>query len=97
MNIIGTISSCIDRIPAEIIQDKVLYAEIDKESYDGIEEEFSKITNDINYIFKEEKVADIGKCKVLAYKDYKVIITQNPSKTNVMQSSFYLAFKTKII
>lgn len=95
MSIIGTISNCIDRIPVDLIQDKIFYAEVDKENYDGIEEEFAKITNDTNYSFKEEKVSDIGKCKVLVYKDYKVVITQSPIKVKL--DNFYVAFKTRIV
>lgn len=95
MSILGTITTCINRIPPELIDEKILYAEVDQENYDGLDAEFALVVNDSNYIFKEQKVSDFGKCKIFMYSGYKIIVALDKNK--IKQDKFYIAFKTKII
>jgi len=96
MGILHTINDCINKIPQELIDNKVLYVEIDAESYENLDKEFSQITNDQNFsILPEQKVPDMGKCIVFNYADYKIFITKGPMKSK--QNDIYVAFKTKII
>jgi hypothetical protein len=96
MNIIKTLDRCLHMIPPELIENKVLYVEVDKENYEEIDTEVSAIISDPSVnILKEQKVADIGKCITLTYMGYQFIIVQDKNKSR--QKSFYLAFKTTII
>jgi hypothetical protein len=83
-------------IPLELIENRILYIEVDKENYEEIDSEFSAIVNDPSVvILKDQKVADIGKCITLTYNGYNIIIVQDKNKNRM--NSFYLAFKTTII
>lgn len=95
MTILQTVDRCLNMIPKELINDKILYVEVDGESYEGLDGEFSKLTSSPDVLFVEQKIADIGKCKVFTFGEYKVIITSDKKKTR--SSSFYVAFKTKVL
>ena len=78
-------------LPHELIEDKVLYIELDRDNYKVIQEEI-----DAKYdLVAEQKVADIGKCLTMQFLEFKIIIALNKSKSKL--DNFYIAFKTKII
>jgi hypothetical protein len=96
MNILKTLDRCMHMIPLELIENRILYIEVDKENYEEIDSEISAIVNDPSVvILKDQKVADIGKCITLTYNGYNIIIVQDKNKNRM--NSFYLAFKTTII
>jgi hypothetical protein len=94
MGILGTLERCIHSIPSDLIEGKVVYIELDKDNYEVLEVEISLQVN-AEFLLKETKVADIGKCIVLNYEGYKIVISVNIDKTKM--GDFYFAFKTKII
>jgi len=95
MNILQTIDICLQKISPDIIDRKVLYIEVDRDSYEGLDEEYGKIAGNQDILFKEQKVADIGTCKVFNFRDFKVIITQDKNRSR--GDNFYVAFKTKVL
>jgi hypothetical protein len=96
MNILKTLDRCMHMIPLELIENRILYIEVDKENYEEIDSEILAIVNDPSVvILKDQKVADIGKCITLTYNGYNIIIVQDKNKNRM--NSFYLAFKTTII
>lgn len=94
MGILITIDRAINMIPEELIENSIIFAEVDRDSYKEVDEEFSKIVNDVNFI-QEQKVPDIGKGKIFQRGNLKIIITEN--KNIGKSNSFYIAFKTKEI
>ena len=96
MNILGTLDRCINMIPKELIENEVIYIELDQGSYKLILEEvdnLSKVNGSIT--IKEERVTDIGKAFVIGLGGYKIVVALDKNK--VESSDFYFAFKTKII
>ena len=77
------------KISPEIIEGRTFYVELDKEGYDEIDK-------DVNLLIQEQKVPDIGPCKVFVGPNgYKVIAVLNKDKAG--GDSFYIAFRTKIL
>jgi len=96
MSILGTISGCIDILPGELVEGKILYIELDIENYDILQEEIAAATPvDGGIVLLEQRVDDIGKGLVLNFqRGYKVVIVSNKGSR---LDNFYIAFKTKII
>jgi hypothetical protein len=90
MSILKTLEGCIGKVSPELIENKILYVELDKENYELFDSEISS-----EYILQEQKMPDIGKCKILTYLGYKVIIVNNKDRDKL--DNFYIAFKTKIV
>jgi len=83
-------------IPKELVENNILYAEVDKESYALVQEEVNNIIKvDGGITLAEDRFVDFGKSLVIKFQDYKVIVVLNKDKPKA--DNFYLAFKTKII
>jgi len=97
MNILGSIDRCLNIIPKIIIENSVVYVELDNDNYDIIQGELAIATKVPGGITLEnEKFAeDIGKCMIVKMGDFRVIVTLNKNKSK--QDNFYVAFKTRII
>ena len=94
--ILSTLDRVLHSIQNDVIDSNVIYIELDKENYSLVQEEVNTISEigGASLAFKE-KVTDVGKCLVLTYNEYKVIITVNKNKDK--GDDFYFAFKTKVI
>ena len=91
MGVLGTIDRCINMLPHELIEDKVLYIELDRDNYETMQEEVNA-----KYDFvAEQKVTDMGKCLTMLYREFKIVIVLNKNKSKL--DNFYVAFKTKVI
>ena len=95
MGVLSTIDRAISAVQDDLIDGKIVYIELDKDNYELVQKEVENYKLAENISLEEKKVADIGKCLVLSYMDYKVIITVNNDKRKM--EDFYFAFKTKII
>jgi dihydroneopterin aldolase len=94
MGILASIDRCVNQIPKDLVENKILYLELDKKNYELVQEEIEVVTgSDVKLI--EQKVDDIGKSIVLNYNDYKIVIIVNKDKEGL--DTFYVAFKTKIL
>lgn len=76
MNILGTIDRCLNVLPKSIIESEIVYVELDKDSYEIIQEELAiatKVPGGIT-LENERYADDIGKCLVIKIGEYKVIV-----------------------
>jgi SPX domain protein involved in polyphosphate accumulation len=103
MGILGTIDRCLHGIQYDLIKDMIVYVELDRDNYKVVLEEVELKVQDLTSVSNSsqlsvelnQKVKDFGKCTILNYMGYKIIISENDKK--IKDECFYLAFKTKII
>lgn len=94
MGILLTIDRCLNMIPSELIENKIVFIELDKDSYESVQKEVKEVMGS-EIVLSEEKIADIGKCKVITFTHGKAYVVENKNVSK--QGDFYFAFKTKII
>lgn len=89
-------------IPLELLENRTLYVELDKNNYSKLQEECEdKISFQLNeglptqYSLTSEKVPDIGKSVVLTTMGFRIVCVLNEAK--IRPDTFYIAFRTKII
>jgi hypothetical protein len=97
MGILLNINRCINSIPNDIIDDKTIYIEVDKKSYDLLQEEITTVTGATDLKFVEQLVEDMGTCSVFSFNGYTVIVALDSRIKKEDPTNFYVAFKTKII
>jgi hypothetical protein len=88
MGVLATIEKVLELIPLELIENSVLYVELDQKSYDGVDSETQYV--------QQSKVPDIGLSKVFSGPNgHKIICVLN--KEAKSSESCYVAFRTKLI
>ena len=72
MGVLASINGCLNSIPKDIIDESTIYIEVDKETYDLMQQELTYTlaaesikVEDLKFI--EQMVQDFGKCLVFMY------------------------------
>jgi hypothetical protein len=95
MNILASIDKCLNSLQRDIVLGDTVFIELDKDNYEQLEREVADLLGG-HVTLMEERVADFGRCKVLAFaQGYKVIVAINKKKG--MTGTFYVAFMMKTI